>query len=443
MSFTTDQQTLDDLNILGKFKPNSLFSLFNEVSTSGGERLLEQMFYAPLMDEDEINRRSRTFAHFQQHQIAFPFDAGQVMAMENYLDEESGRNRVSLYFQLLRKQMLATLLKDEQLQTLIDGIVATIAVLKSAKQLFARLSLADEIPFYKGQMEEINSVLANADLKNCLDTDPAVISNSGLQLLKCDSLFRLKLRDALLKVLAFIFELDVYTTVAAIAERRSLSYAQALPREKNVFIAEELRHPAIEHAVGNPVSFHQDGNVIFLTGANMAGKSTFMKSYGIAVYLSHMGFPVGASSLLFSIKDGIYSSINVPDNLSLGYSHFYAEVLRVKKVAQDVSEGKQLVVIFDELFKGTNVKDAYDATYEVTAAFSAYRRCFFVISTHIIEVGAVLQESHQHVQFAYLPTVMLTKVPKYTYKLTQGITEDRQGMMIIENEDILKILRMP
>ncbi|SDL10331.1 MutS domain III [Pedobacter sp. ok626] len=442
MSFIADQQTLDDLNILGKYKPNSLFSFFNEVKTTGGEKLLEEMFHAPLMDEDEINRRSKTFAHFQHCKIAFPFDAAEVMAMENYLDEEAGGNLVSLTFQIFRKQLLATLMKDEQLQTLVDGIMATIGILKAAKRLFASLSLAEEIPFYKGQMDEIKLVFENADLKNYLDEDPARISNSGIHLLKFDRLFRLKLRAAVLNILAFIYELDVYTTVAAIAERRSLSYAKALPKESNVFIAEELRHPAIEHAVGNPVSFRQDSNVIFLTGANMAGKSTFMKSYGIAIYLAHMGFPVGASSLLFSIKDGIYSSINVPDNLRLGYSHFYAEVLRVKNVAQDVSEGKQLVVIFDELFKGTNVKDAYDATYEVTAAFSSYRRCFFVISTHIIEVGNVLQQSHPHIQFTYLPTVMLGKVPKYTYKLTQGITEDRQGMTIIENEDIIKILNI-
>lgn len=440
MSFIADQQTLDDLNILGKYKPDSLFSLFNEVNTKGGERLLEQMFLTPLTDEDEINRRSGTFAYFQQHQLTFPFDAAQVTEMENYLDEETGGNLMTLSFQMIRKQVLATLLKDEQLQTLIAGIVATVTVLRTAQQLFGRLTLAEEIPFYKVQIEEISSVLTDAELKDCLDIDIAVISSSALLLLKCDRLFRLKLRAALLKVLSFIYELDVYTTVAQIAGQRSFSYAKAVPKEKNVFIAEALRHPAIEKAVGNPVSFHQDSNVIFLTGANMAGKSTFMKSYGIAVYLAHMGFPIGASSLVFSIKDGIYSSINVPDNLNLGYSHFYAEVLRVKRVAQDVSEGKQLAVIFDELFKGTNVKDAYDATYEVTAAFSAYRHCFFVISTHIIEVGAVLQQSHQQVQFAYLPTVMSGNVPKYTYKLTQGITEDRQGMMIIENEEILKLL---
>ncbi|WP_410519571.1 MutS-related protein, partial [Butyricimonas virosa] len=114
---------------------------------------------------------------------------------------------------------------------------------------------------------------------------------------------------------------------------------------------------------------------------------TLMKSFGIAVYLAHMGFPVAATSMQFRIQDGMYTSINVPDNINLGYSHFYAEVLRVKKVAIEVSRDKRLIVIFDELFKGTNVKDAFDATLAVTEAIAERKNCAFMVSTHIIEVG--------------------------------------------------------
>ena len=83
------------------------------------------------------------------------------------------------------------------------------------------------------------------------------------------------------------------------------------------------------------------------------------------------------------------------------FSHFYAEVLRVKKVAEEVAAGKNLVVLFDELFKGTNVKDAYDGTLAVTAAFSKYRNCFYIVSTHIIEVGAALQTAHKISSFLF------------------------------------------
>jgi DNA mismatch repair protein MutS len=144
--------------------------------------------------------------------------------------------------------------------------------------------------------------------------------------------------------------------------------------------------------------------------------------------------------MVFSVKEGLYSSINVPDSLKMGLSHFYAEVLRVKRVAEEVASGKDLAIIFDELFKGTNVKDAYDGTLSVTRAFARYSNCFFIVSTHIIEVGGALRESADNIQLAYLPTVMDGNLPRYTYRLTEGISSDRQGMMIIANEGILDML---
>lgn len=66
MSFVTDKQTLADLNILGKYTPNSIFSLFNEVATFGGEKLLDKYFQEPLDNAVEINRKSRLFNFFRK-----------------------------------------------------------------------------------------------------------------------------------------------------------------------------------------------------------------------------------------------------------------------------------------------------------------------------------------------------------------------------------------
>src|SRR5258706_1177577 len=104
-----------------------------------------------------------------------------------------------------------------------------------------------------------------------------------------------------------------------------------------------------------------------------------MMSVGIGLYLAHMGFPVAAEVMDFSVREGMYSSINVADNINLGYSHFYAEVVRVKQAAEVAASGKKLLLMFDELFKGTNVKDAYDGTLAVTEAFSEYQGCLFIV----------------------------------------------------------------
>ena len=259
-------------------------------------------------------------------------------------------------------------------------------------------------------------------------------------LVRYDYTFRVDMIREMQMLLEMVSWLDVYLSVAEVARERGFIFANALSSDKQVLHIEQLYHPSVENAVGNLVSLDQQKNVLFLTGANMAGKSTLMKSIGISLYLAHMGFPIAASSMEFSVKDGLYTSINVPDNLSLGHSHFYAEVLRVKAVAEAVSRGEHLVAIFDELFKGTNVKDAYDATLAISEAFSENRNCLFIISTHIIEVGEALMGRCANFEFAFMPTVMQGAVPTYPYQLTEGITADRQGMVIIENEGILDIL---
>ena len=437
MSFIADKQTLEDLNLLGKYKQHSIFSLFNKVITTGGEKLLGEMFQTPLSDPDAINRRSAIFNYFQVKQLLFPFSNEQFSTVDNYLGGRGGKHYLAALLSLGKKKLLGAIIRDEEYQNIQNGLRQTIALLNACKIFIDQLSNDHDHPFY-------NEVLA---VKNILD-DPklewlATVQAGRLSLTKMaryDHLLRCKKQAALTTVIETFYKLDVYIAIANLAQAKGFSYARALSKEAGLFTTKALKHPGIEKAAANPLSFDQNSNMIFLTGANMAGKSTLMKAFGINVYLAHMGFPVAAKEMEFSVKDGIYSSINVPDNLDLGYSHFYAEVLRVKKVAEEVSSGKSLVILFDELFKGTNVKDAYDATLAVTDAFSSYRNCFFIISTHIVEAGEVLKQQ-SNIQMLYLPTIMNGSIPQYTYQLQPGISSDRHGMMIIENEGILNIIK--
>ena len=425
--FIADKQTLDDLNLPGRYKPHSMYSLFNKVQTVGGERLLDKLFRQPLSDPDEINRRSGVFRYFGDLALRFPFDKEQLTLMEDYLGGAEG-NALTARVGVLRKRITAAVMRDEAYGVLQKGVSAVVDVLHRLTKFLPVLS--EDGP-YGQEVRWLKGVLADKRLE--------ALSLSRLASL--DHLFRNVLRNDLEKLLQCIYALDVNIAVGNVAGEKGFSYAKALPKEHRTFSTTALRHPGIDKAVSNPLSLDEKNNMLFLTGANMAGKSTFMKSFGIAVYLGHIGFPVAAENMVFSVRDGLYSSINVPDNLSLGYSHFYAEVLRVKQVAEAVSAGKDLVVIFDELFKGTNVKDAYDATLAVTEALSVYRNCLFVVSTHITEVGETLGQQHDSLRFVYLPTAMEGTIPHYTYRLEAGISADRHGMLIIENEQILNLIK--
>lgn len=439
MNFIADNQTLEDLALLGKFNPNSVFSIFNKVRTRGGEKLLDMMFRSPMTDAASINARSGSLRYFYMNTVSLPVSGELVEKLEAYLDEARGGSYMSNLWTSMRKKVMASLVKDESYGRIEAGVLHCIEFLQQSKKLLQELEKLqgnEKAPWkaWAGTLRSITSAGALSDMPDGKD------QLSLMQVSKLHHLFGQTLREQLQQLLELTYELDVMITVAEVARVRAFSFATAEHGELAVLDVQDLRHPSLKQAVPNHIHFDTAGNTLFLTGANMAGKSTLMKSAGIAVYLAHMGFPLACSSMRFTVMDGLYSSVNVPDDLSKGYSHFYAEVLRVKTVAAEVASEKKLFVIFDELFKGTNVKDAYDATLAVTAAFASFRKSFFIISTHIIEVGEELMRSDDSIRFVFLPTVMKGAVPTYTYKLQSGITEDRQGMIILENEGILEML---
>lgn len=449
MDFMTDKQTLEDLNIVGKYKNNSIFNVFNYVTTRGGERLLETMFLRPLSDADEINKRSATFRYFQENHIRFPFEKELFETVEHYTGDPCHGNPVVAMLNMCRYKFLQTVASDKEFEILYTGLACTIKFLDILRYFIAPLYEKRQSMVYAGTLEELDGIFRDKQLKQLLEGGKKT-GFSLWQIVRYDYILRCACREKIRRLMEILYLMDVYATVARVADERGFTYAKATAAATSVpgggneggshIYITRVFHPQLPGAVPNNVRIDSGQNVLFLTGANMAGKSTFMKSFGIAVYLAHMGFPVAAGAMEFTLQDGIYTSINVPDNLNMGYSHFYAEVLRVKKVAEEVSRSKNLVIIFDELFKGTNVKDAYDATVAVSEAFAGRRNCSYIISTHITEAGHTLKEHCPNMKFVFFPTVMEGSIPRYTYTLQEGITSDRHGMMIINNEHIIDII---
>ena len=434
MSFETDKQTLDDLNLLGKYKNNSVYSLYVGTITRGGERKMEDMFLHPLTDAKSINERSAVFRYFKDHDFGFPFGKDEFDVVEQYIAGASGKRA------FMRAKAMFYISHDLEFGIIRDRIVTSIEFFRKARTYFDELG-RDVVgnPFQK-IAERGKALLSDSRVTKLLENSRR--ENPGLMdMIFFDRNLRCISHKNFKEVIELLQEIDVNVVVGSVAREKKFCFAEAADDGEILVAVKGLHHPRIDGAISNDLEVTATKNVFFLTGANMAGKSTLMKSFGIAVYLAHMGFPVAATSMQFRIQDGMYTSINVPDNINLGYSHFYAEVLRVKKVAIEVSRDKRLIVIFDELFKGTNVKDAFDATLAVTEAIAERKNCAFMVSTHIIEVGQELGKRCDNVTFEYLPTVMKGKLPTYTYKLEPGITSDKHGMIIINNEKIIEIIK--
>ena len=438
MGFITDKQTLDDLGILGKHGNESVFSIFNRTATGGGAVLLEEMFTYPLSGADAINERINIIRTFALQKICFPFSAELFGLVEHYLENRDERSKLTHEENTITKKISHLISSDAEYKLLHKGVTSLREILIDLWNFLQTVHL-DNSHGYAKEGETLIAVLDEEPFHTLVRQKKGG-KISFDQIAEYDTAFRFKRRHVIKEVLRFIYHIDVYAAVAKVAGERQLCFPVAMPGSAHGLSLQQAYHPLLKKPTANTVEVKPGRNMVFLTGANMAGKSTFMKTLGIAVFLAHAGFPVPAKAMEFSVMDGLFTTINLSDNLASGASHFYAEVLRVKKVAKELNASKNLFIIFDELFRGTNVKDAYEATVAIISAFAKKSTSLFVISTHIIEAGEVLQ-STANIQFLYLPTRMNGTVPEYTYTLESGITNDRHGMIIIQNEGILNILR--
>ncbi|MHA4811416.1 MutS-related protein [Flavitalea flava] len=426
MHLLTDEQTIDDLRIFGKRDASGIYDLYNHTHTRGAEAVLVEMFRHPLADKTAINRRSSIIEQFARLKEPFPFEAALFDMAEKYLitaDEQK------------KQGTRQSVLSEKEIN---NGVAAVIGLIQQVKEFIGKNEIA-AIAAYTPERESIAALLTDPALEPALrEKQKGKLSYAAVT--AYDLLFRTRERNKIEKLLGSIYYLDVYMSVAKVASDHQFIFPKALEKGSTTLKLKGVYHPELKNPVGNDICMDAARNLVFLTGANMAGKSTFLRALSTAVYVAHMGFPVAAASMEFSVMDGIYTTINLPDNLGIGASHFYAEVLRVKKVATELHAQKSLFIIFDELFRGTNVKDAHEATVEITEAFARKKNSLFIISSHIVEAGEKLTKQ-PGIGFQYLPTRMMGNTPEYTYILEKGITGDRHGMIIIRNEGILEILK--
>lgn len=424
--FRTDEQTIKDLGIFGKRDGSGIFDIYNQSHTRGGETLLERIFLHPLSEREAINTRSQIIESFAKAALGFPYNAAMFDMAEKYL----GNNR-----EAHSARNSSGTLGEKEIQ---NGVTAVLELIHITRD-FMDSAEVGSIAAYAHERKSIKQLLADPSFEPALKASSKErLSYSAVTAF--DALFRVSGKEKIEKLLNHIYYLDVYISVAQTAIERKFIFPRALPKGSCQLSLEGVFHPSLQEPIGNDISMSSSQNIIFLTGANMAGKSTFLRAVSTALYIAHTGFPVAARSMSFSVLDGMYTTVNLPDNLGIGASHFYAEVQRVKQVANELSTGRSFFILFDELFRGTNVKDAHEATVAVIKGFAANPGSLFIISSHIVEAGEDLRQK-DNIRFFFLPTRMNGHVPEYTYTLVQGITNDRHGMIIIRNEGILEILK--
>ncbi len=208
--------------------------------------------------------------------------------------------------------------------------------------------------------------------------------------------------------------------------------AEVVASEEMVYEAVGLYHPFLgAKAVRNDFTL-QHRHYYIITGANMAGKSTFLRALGINYILAMNGMPVFATSLRVSAYS-LFSSMRTTDDLAHGISYFNAELLRLKQLLTACQHNAQTLIILDEILKGTNSADKLNGSRLFLQAVSALP-VTGVIATHDLELSKMEGERFHN----YCFEIALGQDVTYSYKITPGVARNQNATFLLR--DILETL---
>ena len=440
MIFDIDQQTIRDLEVFTDTKNgNSIYSFFNRTVTSGGQNTLDEMLSNPVSDPGFLQTRKEEINFFFLHDYCLKLHRRQLEYIEFYLRNRRFPLRDNIID--ARIDALSNKIKlNTDYYTISEGIFHIVQLLidlglfiEEIKTVIIPLSLEQEL-------EKIKKIISSKKLNDLFSKPPKQMKDlSSSQINKLDRFFRVIEKNTFRNLLDVVYKIDVLQTLSQIMKNEGFSLPEYCSGSQTEFDVIDGFHPFLVSPVKNSFSFNHGSTLCFVTGANMSGKSTFLKTMGLMIYLSHVGFPVPAKSLRVSILNGLFTTINLTDNMNFGYSHFYSEVKRVKDLALKIKPDSRLLIIFDELFRGTNVKDAYDASLMIISALAKIRNTIFFISTHMVEIAEAI-ENKDRIMFRCFGSEQVDQQPIYDFKLKEGISEERIGLLIIKNEGIPQIL---
>lgn len=252
----------------------------------------------------------------------------------------------------------------------------------------------------------------------------------SLKLIKIKSDISSNIADWIVK----LNELECYISLSNFSHLNpDYSFPEILPGKENCLEAEFMGHPLIkrEVKVSNDFSFEKKNEIVIITGSNMSGKSTFLRSAGINLCLAYAGAPVNAVSFRTSLYE-LFTCIKVSDSVIDGISYFYAEVTRLKQLLDEFRNENQMQKFFliDEIFKGTNNKERLIGSRAFIKKLSELKGTGF-ISTHDLELVNLSNEISSIVNYHFREEIVKGKM-EFDYKIHPGPCPTTNALKIMK-----------
>ncbi len=249
--------------------------------------------------------------------------------------------------------------------------------------------------------------------------------------------WRQKNRSLLLAAIDTAIIMDVYVSCAVEAFNHPNNIYPEITSELTGIQAVDLSHPLLsKSAIGNDFTLGQQEQFYLLTGANMTGKSTFMRTIGVSIVLCNIGMPLPAKKLSLPLLQ-LYTSMRITDSVQEDISYFRAELNRIKMIIDNVKDTKQYcMVLLDEPLRGTNSTDKQQGTRSILETFLAYD-VKGIVATHDTGLCDLETNYPGKVRNYHFESAISSQGLVFDYKLKQGCSTSNNATLLMRQMGII------
>lgn len=331
----------------------------------------------------------------------------------------------------------------KQLKSL-NGYARLIALAKAEnwksagmQELMERFNLNGQSPIQA--LQQLSKELDRLDLRNNQFLYVLLEGSIFFQLQEIVRIERWKARygQHISKWLETVGELDALCSLGTFAYNHPQYTYPELTEKPFCFLATQMGHPLMpaSQCVKNDATIPSRPFFLIITGANMAGKSTYLRTIGVNYLLACIGAPVCCERLKL-YPNQLITSLRTSDSLSDNESYFFAELKRLKRIIDLLNQGKQLFIILDEILKGTNSMDKQKGSFDLIRQFMQLK-ANGIIATHDLLLGNLIKQFPEEIRNYCFEADIKENELTFSYKLREGVAQNMNACFLMKKMGII------
>lgn len=331
----------------------------------------------------------------------------------------------------------------KQLKSL-NGYARLIALAKAEnwksagmQELMERFNLNGQSPVQA--LQQLSKELDRLDLRNNQFLYVLLEGSTFFQLQEIVRIERWKVRygQHISEWLETVGELDTLCSLGTFAYNHPQYTYPELTEKPFCFLATQMGHPLMpaSQCVKNDATIPSRPFFLIITGANMAGKSTYLRTIGVNYLLACIGAPVCCERLKLH-PNQLITSLRTSDSLSDNESYFFAELKRLKRIIDLLNQGQQLFIILDEILKGTNSMDKQKGSFDLIRQFMQLK-ANGIIATHDLLLGSLIKQFPEEIRNYCFEADIKENELTFSYKLREGVAQNMNACFLMKKMGII------